>query len=61
MAPWIFHGTSELDAESDYPAVLGVAWSFTPVVIMVVATRFWLRRKKLATDDWIILFGTVGI
>jgi len=59
MAPWIFHGTPELDAQSNYPAVIGVAWSFTPLLIIVVATRFWLRRKKLAYDDWIILFGTV--
>ncbi|GAB7338664.1 hypothetical protein MBLNU457_5394t2 [Dothideomycetes sp. NU457] len=57
MAPWIFNGTPQLDSLSDYPAVLGVAWSFTPLLILVVATRFWLRRKKLAYDDWIIFFG----
>lgn len=56
---WVFHATPAQEALSKYPAILAIAFTFTALMLIFVAIRFFLRRARLGGDDWFTAFGAL--
>ena len=52
---WVYYGSPELDAQSEYPTIIAVTCVFTCFMLIAISTRIWLRRKVLGLDDYVIL------
>lgn len=56
---WIAYGTPELEAKSEYRLVIGLCVFSSILMIIVVATRCYVRRAKLGLDDALVVLGVV--
>ncbi|KAI4594722.1 hypothetical protein KJ359_007525 [Pestalotiopsis sp. 9143b] len=54
---WIAYGTPELEAKSEYRLVIGLCVFSSILMIIVVATRCYVRRAKLGLDDALVVLG----
>ncbi|KAL1296905.1 hypothetical protein AAFC00_004517 [Neodothiora populina] len=52
---WVYHATPEIDAKSEYPAIITVNVVFTVIAILCVALRFAIRSGSVALDEWVTL------
>ena len=55
---WVVGASPELDRQSRWRAITATTLVFTVLMIMVVALRFWIRRRILHKEDWLTL-GTM--
>lgn len=45
------------------PTVMGLAWKWSALALIVVGLRFWVRiavTKLLVVEDWLMLAAVVG-
>lgn len=55
---WVKNGSPLLDDQSQWQAIIITTLIFTMSMILVVALRFWIRRRILHIEDW-LTFGTM--
>ncbi|KAI5361685.1 hypothetical protein Slin14017_G084180 [Septoria linicola] len=55
---WIANASPELEHQSRWRSIMATTLVFTVLMIIVVALRFWIRRRILHKEDWLTL-GTM--
>ena len=61
---WIYNASSAVNAESNYPTLLGVSMSLVVTMVTIVCLRFYVRGHMLRVvglDDWVIAAGAVSL
>lgn len=61
---WVQNGSPELDAESQYKKIMAVSLILTVLMSTIVSLRYYVRAvmlRAIGADDWVILFGAVGL
>lgn len=59
---WVHNASPELNAQSDWPKILGICLSLTTLMSLTVSLRIYVRAwmiKSLGIDDYVILFSMV--
>lgn len=56
---WVMGASPEIDAQSRWKAIMATTLVFTIVMVTVVAARFWIRRRTIYQEDWIVLVTMV--
>jgi hypothetical protein len=60
---WVRGATPAVNAQSQYPTILGVCISLTLFMVSVVCLRFYVRGvmiRSIGWDDWVVLASAVG-
>ena len=60
---WIYNASAAVNAESNYPTIVGVSVTLVVLMFIVVCLRFYVRGhmlKVVGLDDWIIAAGGVS-
>jgi len=60
---WVYNGSPEVNAESQYPTILGVSITICAIMVLVVFTRLYVRArmlKFLGADDFVIVASAVS-
>jgi len=60
---WVYNAFPEVDAESQYPTILGVSITICAMMVLVVSTRLYVRArmlKFLGADDFVIVASAVS-
>jgi len=60
---WVHDATLAVNAQSQYPTILGVCVSLTLFMVSVVCLRFYVRGvmiRSIGWDDWVVLASAVG-
>lgn len=60
---WVYNASAAVDAESNYPTILGVSITLVVLMFIVVCLRFYVRGlmlKFVGPDDWVIAAGAVS-
>lgn len=60
---WVYNASAAVNAQSNYPTILGVSISLVVLMAIVVCLRFYLRGLVLnvvGADDWVIGAGAVS-
>ncbi|KAF7596976.1 hypothetical protein BBP40_011342 [Aspergillus hancockii] len=54
---WVYNVTPEVNAVSKYPTILGVCFSLTALMIIVVSLRIYVRfrARRMAADDYVMI------
>lgn len=60
---WVYNASAAVNAESNYPTILGVSVPLVVLMFTVVCLRFYVRGymlKVVGLDDWVIAVGAVS-
>jgi hypothetical protein len=60
---WVHNAPPAVNAQSDYPVILGVCISLTLFMMSVVCLRFYIRGvmiRSIGWDDWVVLATAVS-
>jgi hypothetical protein len=60
---WVYNASPAVNAESNYPTILGVSITLVVLMAVVVCLRFYVRGhmlKVVGLDDWVIAAGSVS-
>ncbi|KAI9039145.1 uncharacterized protein KD926_009894 [Aspergillus affinis] len=54
---WVHNATPEVNAQSNYPTILGVCFSLTGAMMVVVCLRLYIRirSRRMAVDDYVMI------
>ncbi|PLB52388.1 integral membrane protein [Aspergillus steynii IBT 23096] len=54
---WVHNATAEVNAQSNYPTILGVCFSLTGAMMVVVCLRLYIRirARRMAADDYVMI------
>jgi hypothetical protein len=61
-SPWVHNASPEVNAQSQWPLILGVCVGLSAIMAISVALRLYVRSRILSsvgTDDYVILFSAV--
>lgn len=60
---WVHNATPEVNAQSNYPTILGVCFSLTGAMIVVVCLRLYIRirNRRMAVDDYVMIVTMVSL
>ncbi|THC98060.1 hypothetical protein EYZ11_002486 [Aspergillus tanneri] len=58
---WVHNASPQIDAQSNYQTILGVCFSLTALMVVVVSMRLYLRlhAQGLAADDYVMIVTMV--
>lgn len=59
---WVYNASPELDAQSNWPLIIGVCTGLTTLMTITVGLRIYVRAwmiKSMGTDDWVMLSSCV--
>lgn len=56
---WVIGASPAIDHISRWRSVVAKLLSITLLMVLIVVLRFWVRRKSLYREDWVILITTV--
>jgi hypothetical protein len=59
---WVYNVAPEVNIASDYPGILGVCFTFTFLMVIVVSLRFYVRfcARRMAADDYVMIVTMVS-
>ncbi|KAB8074927.1 hypothetical protein BDV29DRAFT_190617 [Aspergillus leporis] len=60
---WVYNVAPEVNIASDYPGILGVCFTFTFLMVIVVSLRFYVRfcARRMAADDYVMIVTMVTL
>ena len=60
---WVYNTSPAVNADSNYPTILGVSITLVVLMLVIVCLRFYVRAHMLnavGPDDWVIAAGAVS-
>ena len=60
---WVYNASLELNAKSEYPAIIAVSLSLTVLMTILVALRAYVRAivvESPGSDDYVTFFSAVS-
>ncbi|RFU26576.1 hypothetical protein B7463_g9767, partial [Scytalidium lignicola] len=60
---WVYNASPAINAESNYPTIIGVSIPLVVLMVIVVCLRLYVRMRMVhfaGPDDWIIVAGAVN-
>ena len=63
MGQWVYNASPAIEAQSNYPTIVGVSVPLLLLMIFVVVLRLYVRVKMLkrpGPDDWFIIGAAVS-
>jgi hypothetical protein len=61
---WVYNASPEINAQSDYPLILGVSIPLAALMLVIVCLRLYVRLvmlKRPGIDDWCVVAAAVRI
>lgn len=61
---WVYNSTPEVDAQSNYPSILGASFPLLVLMLITVGTRLYVRVRTvrgIGADDWAVFIAAVGL
>lgn len=59
---WVYNASPAVNAESNYPTIIGVSIPLLVLMLIVVCLRLYVRLRMVnfaGLDDWVIVAGAV--
>lgn len=61
---WVYNSTPEVNAQSNYPTILGASFPILVLMLITVGARLYVRVRTvrgIGADDWAVVIAAVGL